>query len=201
MDADGSNRQRLTQATGADTAPRLVARRHAHRLHEHAHRRRRDLRDGRRRQYRDQPHRPRCARPSPRVVARRRPHRVRQRPRQRHERLDDDRRPAAVCATSPANVGRSTAPAYSPDGDTIAFVSDRGGSKQVWLMDADGSRPRQLTTDAGAHSHPTWAPAGKRLAFAGTRTGHGQIWVIRRNGSALKNLSKSDHADSSPSWS
>jgi dipeptidyl aminopeptidase/acylaminoacyl peptidase len=44
-----------------------------------------------------------------------------------------------------------THPRFSPDGKTIAFTSDRGGIENVWLMDADGSNPRALTSEKDAY--------------------------------------------------
>ena len=56
-------------------------------------------------------------------------------------------------------------PRWSPDSKTIAFISDRSGSAQIWLMNADGSQPRQLTnwpTEAGG---VLFSPDGHRLLF------------------------------------
>ncbi len=54
-------------------------------------------------------------------------------------------------------------PHYSPDGKSIVFVSDRSGSNNLWLANADGTRPRALTHD-NANSNfqsPTFTPDGK----------------------------------------
>jgi tricorn protease len=57
---------------------------------------------------------------------------------------------------------------WSPDGRKIAFVSDRTGEEQIWLVDQDGNgAPEQLTTTFAAMlSAPVWSPDSKRLAFA-----------------------------------
>jgi tricorn protease len=57
---------------------------------------------------------------------------------------------------------------WSPDGRTIAFISDRSGEDQVWLAEQDGSgEPRQLTDGLEAMLYaPEWSPDGKQLAFA-----------------------------------
>ncbi len=88
--------------------------------------------------------------------------------------------------------GRDYEPDTSPDGATIVFVSDRdtgSGSAQLYLMDADGGNPRQLTfSHEGAggsvvDDYPHWSPDGRRIAFQRTvlRPGTGpdaDIWVI-----------------------
>jgi len=52
-------------------------------------------------------------------------------------------------------------PKYSPDGKTIAFVSDRSGSENVWLMGADGKDPKALTTGTKAsYISPSWSEDG-----------------------------------------
>jgi dipeptidyl aminopeptidase/acylaminoacyl peptidase len=56
-------------------------------------------------------------------------------------------------------------PNWSPDGRTLAFVSDRGGDKQIWLIDRFGGEARQLTTMRNGAANPVWSPDGKRLAF------------------------------------
>jgi TolB protein len=51
--------------------------------------------------------------------------------------------------------GKNENPSWAPDGVHIAFTSNRGGSYQIWTMLADGSQPRQLTTQ-GNNSSPAW---------------------------------------------
>jgi len=56
-------------------------------------------------------------------------------------------------------------PRWSPDGKQIYFISDRGGSSQVWVMDADGSHARQITHLSTEASGVLVSPDGKRLVF------------------------------------
>ncbi len=53
----------------------------------------------------------------------------------------------------------------SPDGRKLAFASDKTGSYQIWLMDADGKGRRQLTNTKEIASIPTWSPDGQYLSF------------------------------------
>ena len=56
-------------------------------------------------------------------------------------------------------------PRWSPDGQSLAFVSNRTGTRQIWLVAPGGGEPRQLTDHPiGAHG-PVWSPDGQRLAF------------------------------------
>ncbi len=61
--------------------------------------------------------------------------------------------------------GTNNHPRWSPDGKTIAFVSSRGGSSQVWLLPIDGGEPRQLTKLPVDVSGPIWSPKGDKIAF------------------------------------
>ncbi|HYF94293.1 MAG TPA: S9 family peptidase [Symbiobacteriaceae bacterium] len=56
-------------------------------------------------------------------------------------------------------------PRWSPDGRTLAFVSDRSGEKQIWLIERFGGEARQLTFMRNGATGPAWAPDGKRIAF------------------------------------
>src|SRR5947207_4045776 len=61
-------------------------------------------------------------------------------------------------------------PAWSPDGRTIAFASDRSGNEDIWLMTADGRRLRDLTRSSHVDDvQPAWSHDGWRIAFATAR--------------------------------
>jgi TolB protein len=53
----------------------------------------------------------------------------------------------------------------SPDGSRIVFTSDRGGDLDIWTMNADGSRPKQLTHTLGYDGGPWWSPDGRQICF------------------------------------
>jgi Tol biopolymer transport system component len=63
-------------------------------------------------------------------------------------------------------AGSDTAPVWSPDGTRIAFVSDRDrGFPELYLMNADGTGVKRLTTNALIDANPSWSPDGTRVVF------------------------------------
>jgi WD40-like Beta Propeller Repeat len=93
-------------------------------------------------------------------------------------------------------------PAWSPDGQWIAFASTRpfNGSYHLWVMHPDGSGLRQLTQGWGYA--PDWSPDGSRLAYMGTGTnGNDAVWVVNAAGSDERRLTSGDLSESDPSWS
>src|SRR5688500_10154481 len=70
-------------------------------------------------------------------------------------------------------------PRYSPDGKSIVFVSDRNGSENLWVADADGANARALTTgERQDFLSPVWAPDGRTVIAAEG----GQLWVYFTDG-------------------
>ena len=91
-------------------------------------------------------------------------------------------------------------PAWSPDGTHIAFISNRTGPLKVWVMRADGTEPRQLTTGADEDDAPAWSPDGRRIAFVRILQGDAELFVMREDGSELRRLTTSPGADIHPQW-
>jgi len=67
-----------------------------------------------------------------------------------------------------ASPGDDVHPAWSPDGQAIAFASDREDDFELYAMSADGTGQRRLTDSPGRDGHPSWSPDGRRLAFVST---------------------------------
>lgn len=70
-------------------------------------------------------------------------------------------------------------PAISPDGNFIAFASDRTGSWDLFVMPFEGGKVVQLTAESAHDLHPTWSPDGRQIAFCrlGQQSGRWEIWV------------------------
>jgi PKD repeat protein len=83
-------------------------------------------------------------------------------------------------ASHPAH---DSGPAWSPDG-RIAFVSDRDGSVELYVMDGEGSNLTRLTYNAGFTGAFRWSPDGSRIAFASSRDGAPELYVMGANGTS-----------------
>ena len=93
-------------------------------------------------------------------------------------------------------------PRYAPDGRKIAFTSDRSGANEVWICDANGSNPLQLTSmNATMTSGARWSPDGQRLVFLSSLEGQQEIYLIGVNGGKPLRLTNNPAHDSAPSWS
>jgi TolB protein len=94
-------------------------------------------------------------------------------------------------------------PAWSPDGKTIAFGSDRKRGWRLYLMNPDGTNVRDLTEwdNFGGNVYPAWSPDGKRIAYTeqvpdGTR----QIFVIHADGKSKAQLTNGGDFNCYAAW-
>ena len=97
-------------------------------------------------------------------------------------------------------VGDS-APAWSPDGRSLAFCSQRSGNPDLWVLSLAADSLRQLTRDAADDCDPTWSPDGRWIAFASNRASHYDLWVVPVAGGEAIQLTDDPHRDESPAWS
>ena len=68
-------------------------------------------------------------------------------------------------------------PSWSPDGSRIAFISDRSGEEEIWVISQDGRQPAEQLTSGGRAMRysPEWSPDGKHIAFTDK---DGRVWVL-----------------------
>jgi Tol biopolymer transport system component len=90
----------------------------------------------------------------------------------------------------------------APNGGRIAFVSNRTGSKEIWIANSDGSDQTQLTFFNGPSvGSPRWSPDGKQIAFDGYAGGSSDIYVMPADGGRPSRLTSDAANEVRPSWS
>ncbi|MBM3728439.1 MAG: hypothetical protein FJW40_23810 [Acidobacteria bacterium] len=76
----------------------------------------------------------------------------------------------------------SVFPRFSPDGRSVAFLSDRSGQREVWRAGADGNQAVRLTTGAKAHLSLAWSPDGRRLMYSSGSSGAMRMMAVSAEG-------------------
>lgn len=98
-----------------------------------------------------------------------------------------------------------TDPSPSPDGARIAYVTDRDGNNEIYVMNADGSSPHRLTNTPATEGSPSWTPDGARIVYAsnaaGTTTGTFHIWIMNADGSGQRQLTQGATSEFQPAVS
>lgn len=91
-------------------------------------------------------------------------------------------------------------PEWSPDGLRIAFESERDGNYDVFIMNANGSSPVNITNSAGYDGSPSWSPDGTSIVFQSNRGGKPEIYTIGIDGTGLTRLTDNSATDAWPDW-
>lgn len=107
--------------------------------------------------------------------------------------------------SNPANLTNHPAgdfaPAWSPHGDQIAFLSNRDGNFEVYVMDTDGSNQTNVSQNPAFDGDEGWSPDASRLVFFSERDGDADIWVMDADGSNPAKLTHNGVVDAFPDWS
>lgn len=128
---------------------------------------------------------------------------------------DDDLRPpekneaeiysidlATKRVTTLISGGVNTFPVMSPDGTKIAYRKIIGDmNSEVFVADANGKNPRNLTNHWTFEGWPAWSPDSRTIAFAGNRNNSGyQIFLMNADGSNVRLLAATEGRGTSPKW-
>ncbi len=93
--------------------------------------------------------------------------------------------------------GLEAEPTWSPDGNFIAYSSDRSGNLDIWVQQPDVAEPVQITNSPDPDWQPDWSPDGKLIAFRSERDGGG-LFVVPALGGHVRKLASFGYK---PSWS
>ena len=94
-------------------------------------------------------------------------------------------------------AGMQTDVAFSPDGGSIAYASDRSGNFDIWVQSMDGGEAKQITNSSASERQPAWSPDGRRIVF---RTDPRPRRAEHRS-RAGRTGARTDHVPASSRWS
>src|SRR5256886_2177835 len=103
--------------------------------------------------------------------------------------------------TPPTDTASANDPAFSPDGSRIAFVTQRDGNPEIYVMNADGTGVTRVTNDPQVDGRPTFTVDGQSIVFHSSRpAGKQEIWAVNLDGTGLTQLTR-DSINFSPAVS
>jgi TolB protein len=97
--------------------------------------------------------------------------------------------------------GSNSAPAWSPDGQTLAVTLSRDGGSQIYLMGRNGDNVRRLTQSIGIDTEPVFSPDGRSIYFVSDRSGGPQVYRIPAAGGAAERITFAGSYNISPTIS
>ncbi|HEX6730428.1 MAG TPA: protein kinase [Pyrinomonadaceae bacterium] len=101
-----------------------------------------------------------------------------------------------------ASTRSNSTPQFSPDGEKIAFESDRSGTHEIWICDRDGTNPIQVTNFGGPHvGSPRWSSDGKQIVFDVHPSNTGHIYIVSIEGGPPRRVTSETSDEGVPTWS
>jgi Tol biopolymer transport system component len=93
-------------------------------------------------------------------------------------------------------------PDVSPDGKRLAFTSNRSGDEEIWIADADGANPVQVTFTKGPLcSNPRWSPDGTTILFTSRREGSSDLYLLKPGTGEVRRITDDPAEEVEPRWS
>jgi TolB protein len=99
--------------------------------------------------------------------------------------------------------GTNSSPSWSPDGNQVMFMSSMQGNPELFVSDANGGRPKRLTTSVGVNTSPAWNPkTGQQVVFVSDRAGTPQLYMMGADGGDVERIDLGDKGYViDPAWS
>jgi TolB protein len=121
------------------------------------------------------------------------------------EALKGDRSAARLVVRPHDELGQAEYPVWSPDGRRLLFSGLRGGSFDIWAVDADGTHLRDVTPQPSLEYGATWSPDGTHIVFGSDRESSsqfgGDIFAMNADGTQLHRLTANQGGNYAPAWS
>lgn len=90
-------------------------------------------------------------------------------------------------------------PTYSPDGEWIAFSSERSGSLDLWVISRTTGNLRRFTVSTAEDWDPAWTADGRQLLWSSNRSGHFEIWMAMTDGGEIRRITRAERNFQNPS--
>ena len=112
-------------------------------------------------------------------------------------RMSMERQITVAVTHNPAN---DFLPDWSPDGQQIAFVSDRDGNYSIYITDAQGNNTRRLFEESNNQYNPVWSPDGKHIAYITESGGYGGVMLYDMAAGTIEALTDTFRTHVDPVW-
>jgi Tol biopolymer transport system component len=82
----------------------------------------------------------------------------------------------------------------------LAFISDRGGNADIYVLDLANNQLTNLSNHAATDEYPAWSPDGAKIAFSSDRSGAREIYVMDANGANVTMVTNDGYDNWKPAW-
>lgn len=118
------------------------------------------------------------------------------------QRIDLARQAPIAAGASVRSTRWDASPAYAPDGERIAFNSNRTGPQGIWVSDRDGRNAVQIASFDGVFvDHPAWSPDGATIAFDASPDGRTAVYAVASQGGSPRRITQGPGDSRNPAWS